>query len=199
MKPSAPALTETHILSRGHPGFGWQPMIPVFGAGPVTEGERDFYAALGWAMTQWQDVEYALALISDALAGGPQASGGREPARRPIGFETRLDAVDAAAQAALEGRRLETWNRLYKKLSDQASVRDELLHFSVIHTDPGRSRDGYPMHLQPGLERAAPAGRHGGDAPTYNTRQIMEKGRAFARLGDELLDFAKELGATIGR
>jgi len=166
----------------------------------LTESQRDVYAAVGRALTEWNHVEAALCrFYCQCLAPGP----GIYPASgfwAVVSFEAKLKMTDAIARACLDGhpRLLETWNALNNRLIGKNKNRNRVAHGSVWRTTWVNKDTGVEMtdvYLVPYFFQ---------DDDTVPPSQLFEDfdndPRERARLGiKELSDITDSFRAASGR
>jgi hypothetical protein len=116
---------------------------------PLSDEEERFYGALGKAITQWQEVEQALAMLF--LDAHTQDTWLRANVvfHSVLSFETRMDMVDAALKVSRSKAFLAKWEPLFKRCAKRAKRRNQLAHFT-LSVDPNR-RAGYRCHLRPSI------------------------------------------------
>ncbi len=161
-------------------------MTALIETGPFSEGDRDFYAAIGWALAQWQEVEHQLARLERHLVG---EEAGRSGVRPISGLQQQLANVDAGMRRVLDDDELARWGEVARRLRDKLADREQLLCFRIVATDPIESRDGFRLHVRPEPGLGGPDWR----APRYSTRQLMDWGQAFNYLAVELAEMAERL------
>jgi hypothetical protein len=146
--------------------------------------EERFYGALGKAVTQWQEVEQALAMIF--LDAHTQSTRLRANVifHTVLSFETRLDMVDAALKASRGTKFLAKWQTLFNRCSKRARRRNQLAHFGLM-VDPKR-RPGYRYHLRPSIFDLSGLYKRRRRPPELNTCQIIAVGNSFSTLAQEL-------------
>lgn len=155
-------------------------------------GERErFYAAIGFAISQWQHVEAALAGIFTSLTASSDDFASSAAFFAAVNFSVKLEMVDAAAEARLLTKRvlLQEWQKLSKEASSKATVRNNLAHFmSVVRIS---IRDKYRYYLEPSVFDPSNFGNE--KAQRYNYVNIENQARTFGELAQKLSDFAPKL------
>ena len=156
----------------------------------VQDQERLFFEQLGRAIGKWQLVEMQLFRVYARLARCESAEVASAAFHSIIGFRVRLEMTDAAAQTALTGERLSSWDSLRNRTNRQSKRRNLLAHFVVTY---GVNRPTLPEHgpfLQASaLERRSSAGTNGSP---YRRREDQGYGRriwAFKRRAQSLCGF----------
>jgi hypothetical protein len=100
---------------------------------PGEKREREFYAALGEAISAWQGVEAALFRVHLAVIG-PRNPGALAAAFHQMQtFNMKLQATDMAVRYALLGNEeiICEWESLVKKMNKKNERRNHLAHFMV--------------------------------------------------------------------
>ncbi len=162
----------------------------VIGPGPATEEQLRFYAALGWAVSQWASVEFWLKYIySRVTRGGGEAQASFDAV---FNFNAHINMINAAVQMRFRDSEdvLGRWTSLRNRCKKRAGARNELAHFTVVQTTPPLA-DGSSIFLQP--DDWLSILKHDGEPPKLVTKQIMERGTSFAKLANELEKFFNSL------
>jgi hypothetical protein len=122
----------------------------------VSESETSIYAAIGYALTKWAELELWLCQVfCEAVDPTPRsplfASSSDPPAGDAfwsiISFEAKLDMTNAAVERHLgETSRarhqelLKEWTRLNKRISEKSRKRNQLAHGSIFKMN---DKDGH--------------------------------------------------------
>ena len=95
--------------------------------------ERDFMESLGGAITGWQSVEQAVYTIYAHFMHGANVRLVSTSFFHIQSFESRALLTDRCAFFALSDDDLKTrWRDLYKRLTKQARIRNQIVHFAYI-------------------------------------------------------------------
>jgi hypothetical protein len=155
------------------------------------EEQERFYAALGKAITQWQLVEGALALVFCRLIGNQAFSSANMAFHAAISFTTKLEITNAAAISRLKtGPLWSEWTALHNKASRGNNKRNQLVH-SMLAVKPGRP--GYRYHLRPNVFDMRKTDRWAANPRAITEHQITAMGDSFEKLSSELIGFALKL------
>jgi hypothetical protein len=147
------------------------------------ERER-FYAVLGKAITQWQEVEAAISrLFLDAL-GVDAYWPANVSFHAAISFEVRLNMTDAALRATRGQAFMESWKPPYAKCLKRYKRRNQLAHFHLF-TDHAK-RSGYRILLSPSIFDGRAIQRWENKTPKLNGCQIVAIGNSFSTLSRNL-------------
>jgi hypothetical protein len=119
---------------------------------PKEDTVRDFYCALGQAISTWQSVESALLEVLRA-ATDPQVPGALNAAFHSLQFNGQLIATDAAVQFALRCNvytlaLTNRWDALRTKLDNKQKRRNALVHFAA-YNEPQQTREHEKVYLEP--------------------------------------------------
>jgi hypothetical protein len=147
----------------------------VVEAKPAILDERQrFYAAIGFAVSQWQHVEAALANILIFLVVAGDWFAANAAFFSSISFAGKLDMVDAAAQKHLLVQP--------DLLTEWGNLRD------AVRIAP---RDKYRLYLEPSILNTNNQGRD--TSPRYNFVNIEDAARSFGETAQRLMDFLPKL------
>ncbi len=103
----------------------------------ITQEEIDrerleFYAAVGRAMTSWQNVELRLFLIFETVMHpGPQKLS-HAAFRAARHFEPKLRITDAVIKALADGTITKEWEPIHSRVRRNNLKRNDLAHFSSV-------------------------------------------------------------------
>jgi hypothetical protein len=163
------------------------------------EEEKEFYMAIGKAITQWQEVEGKLAMIFSASMSGNQRTEKMHNAyanaafHTVLNFETKLGMTNSAIEMAhfslgyTDLKMLEAWHPLFNRASRRAKRRNELAHFQM-HYDWNR-KPGRRYYLRPNTMDMRAWMKFAGHPPERDTCLIRATGQSFEKLGLDLTAF----------
>jgi hypothetical protein len=154
---------------------------------PAISGERGrFYAAIGFAISQWQHVEVALANIFVSLTRSADGGAANAAFFSAISFSTKLDMVDAAARMRFFSHHLlPEWDTLYDVTHSKSKIRNNLAHFmSAIHVE---RQDKYRYYLQENVFDWNNFAKT--KSPRYNFVNIENEARSFGEIAQKLITF----------
>lgn len=114
------------------------------------ETESRFLATLGYAITQWANVEDALFKVFAKALCAKDEDLAAAAYYSQINFRSKLDMVDAVIHVKTQGPRLDEWNSLFRRLKKRAAERNILAHNALVHVAEGRPGD--VLHLVPKLK-----------------------------------------------
>jgi hypothetical protein len=164
----------------------------VVEAKPAILDERQrFYAAIGFAVSQWQHVEAALANILIFLVVAGDWFAANAAFFSSISFAGKLDMVDAAAQKHLlvQPDLLTEWGNLRDEALSKSKLRNNFAHYmSAVRIAP---RDKYRLYLEPSILNTNNQGRD--TSPRYNFVNIEDAARSFGETAQRLMDFLPKL------
>lgn len=165
-----------------------KPVGPINNLETLSDEHKRFYSAIGFAISQWQHVEVALAhtFISLVQAGDQGAANSAYFAA--INFSTKLDMVNAAAQMRIHSPLLDEWDSLYKEARSRSNVRNNLAHFMCVMRI--YKNDKYRYYLEPNILNLS---NLGAKSPRYNFLNIENEGRSFGEFAQRLMDFIPKL------
>ncbi len=99
----------------------------------VETARKEFFAALGEAISSWYWVELRLFYMISRLLGFKDIKAAGAAFSAVINFNARLSMVDAAFQTKTQDEGLHAdWNRLQKRLKKHARKRNNVAHLTVI-------------------------------------------------------------------
>jgi hypothetical protein len=150
----------------------------------LDEERERFYAALGKAITQWQEVEAAISRLFQDAMGIDAFWPASVSFHAVMSFEIRLDMTNAALQAIRGQLFMDSWRPLYAKCSKRYKRRNQLAHFHLFADEMRRS--GYRLHLAPSIFDGRAIQRWQNKAPRFNGCQIIAIGNSFSTLATSL-------------
>lgn len=165
----------------------------------LEEEEREFYAALGKAITQWQAIEEWLAMIFASAVGKQSADVTANAALHAvINFNTKLAMTSTAIEMlaflstferppGTESPMLMEWTTLRTRCEKRSGRRNELAHFAMERDD--KRKPGYRYRLQPNIIDMRAWMKHGGKPPQRTLCSIIAQGNSFQKLGSDLMAF----------
>jgi len=151
--------------------------------GILQEKIRSFYFAVGFAITQWQQVELALTQLFTLLLKS-DARATSAAFNSVLSFRTKLAMVRSAAAVQLKDNPLlDECISLCNRLEKKAQKRNQLAHFMVIqepveygHPAPEMDID---WSLRPTFFDGARERRYKRGAPRLTTNDVMNRANAF--------------------
>jgi len=171
-------------------------MFPYY---PDLEQIKEFYCALGMAISTWQHVEAALFLTFDR-AVVPGLQGAAASAFHALQHtQSKLNATDAAVQFALlqeadHARRevlLREWQVIRRKVNNRLERRNHLAHFEVVtYYEEPRAEDkirlipmAFDFRYAAGIKKPI----------EYRISNINNIAGSFQRVSQRLLKFLKKI------
>jgi hypothetical protein len=155
---------------------------------PAIPGERErFYAAIGFAISQWQHVEVALANIFISLTRSADGSAANAAFFSAINFSIKLDMVDAAARMRFFSHNpmLAEWDALFDLTHSKSKIRNNLAHFmSAIRVE---RQDKYRYYLEESVFDFNNIAKT--KSPRYNFANIEHEARSFGEIAQKLISF----------
>lgn len=166
------------------------------------EETRQFYHALGLAISRWQQVEVSLGQIFCCLLIGPARSGDATKPKAAnaayyaaLNFNVKLAMTHFAFQmhsGRMPKALRDEWKSLHNRIGKRAKERNELVHFIVGQISPPKK--GFRIFLFPNfLDPASPI-KHKGKDIAYNYEEITRRGASFDALAKDLNGFLRSLG-----
>lgn len=145
-----------------------QPMI-------FEQEEIEFYALIGRAISQWNNVEDALLRVFHASLIGAHFGPASSAFYAATAFSTKLDLTDAAIGFRLAGLSLHSeWSAektgLKRKLGRMSGQRNRLAHFHVYGAP--QAKPGKRFHLEPSIHNARTWAAVKDDVITIDARRI---------------------------
>lgn len=165
-------------------------MSPTSRSIPASAELDSLYRAIGFALSQWQFIEAALAKLYVFLLRNN--NGAAHTSFFAIGnFYSQLEVVNAAAQQTLMQQKplLTEWEGLYTRLDRHRKVRNNLAHFSLIVR--GDLTEKHVYYLQPTWFDIAHLSEPN---PTrYHFKDINSIAVTFEQTSREIENFAKKI------
>lgn len=151
---------------------------------PTDPDIDEFLHALSAAILTWQKVEQNVFLIFNLLLGPHQNPNVLSAAYHSVvNLNSRLGMINAAAAVALaESPLLKDWEKLRKRIGQNAARRNILVHFTLHeHIDANGRKT---LRMLPSIFDARDRGE-----TDYDINQIVSWRRAFIELSNSLENF----------
>jgi hypothetical protein len=159
---------------------------------------KEFYQAIGIALTAWQMVESALYLIFERSIVPKRPGSAGCAFHAPQHSKTQLAMADAAVRFAFfsadEEKRndlIERWDKLRRKVDKKLTIRNHFAHFHAM-TYFDQQIENERILLEPGIYdfRFAVGIR---ERKKYGINEIRTSAETFRKLSDDLYAFVKEI------
>ena len=168
----------------------------------ASEKLKEFYFAVGVAITLWQSVEFELTQLFCILVRAEDGAASAVFNAVPS-FPTKLRMVKAAAAVRLTKSNLfEPCIKLCKHLEAVAKKRDQLAHFTLIKELPNE-RDleklakGLDLYLAPTPFDGARNWRHKGNPPRLKLAEIRSRATEFNDVSEKIRGFSEQVEAAL--
>lgn len=173
-------------------------LAPPFG-GPGADDEmyyeeKEFYYALGRAISKWADIENNLFLLYQRIINSENRFGMSASYFSIVNFSNKLDMVNKVLRASFyENEMVEKWERLFDRIRSNNIHRNHIAHFSTTFNNLNKS--GHTIYLSPSISNinAAIAGKTLSKKFTYNTERLEELVPVFSQLAKDIHLFVIEL------
>lgn len=172
------------------------PSLPGLAVDDINVEKTAFYNALGYAITQWAHVEYAVFLVFGTCLKNVDREAASATFYAIENFRSKLQSVNNLVQLRIAGTELfETWsqkNGLFQRIQGTQRIRNKLAHFTVI-TSLDR-KPGWRVRLVPNYynamnpDPARPNAQEG-----FVLRDLKGMVRTFGSLGENLEAFAHNI------
>src|SRR5690349_15143958 len=111
----------------------------------ASEKLQKIYFSVGFAITQWQQVELALTQLFCILMSPRKSAAASAALAAVLNFRTKLDIVDSTAYVAVGKTPLfAEWTTLYNALRRKAAKRNDIAHFMLYQKAVVHSPDAIP-------------------------------------------------------
>ena len=152
--------------------------------------EKEFYYALGRAISQWADVEERLYLLYQKIINSDNFFGMSASYFSIINFSNKLDMVDKVLRASyFDDKILKKWDKISDRIRTKNIHRNHLAHYSTTFNN--LKKPGDRIYLSPSISNinAALAKKTLSKKHTYNTRRLEELVPVFAKLAKDIHNF----------
>lgn len=166
-----------------------------------SDKEDEFYRALGFAITQWNQIEHLIFSIFRVFMACENWHTASAVFFTVQNTKARVEITNAAAHIALSGTPpvLQEWAGIAEVLRDKAAIRNKLAHFIVVYQVSAKGDKGISTpYLQPSfldiLQDAQPTRtRKRTQKPKYNASRIIKFGEDFTKVSLNLHAFHLKL------
>jgi len=169
-------------------------LTPPFG-GPGADDEmyyeeKEFYYALGRAVSQWADVEDRLYLLYQKIINSDNFFGMSASYFSNINFSNKFDMVDKVLRAShYDESILKEWGKISERIRKKNIHRNRIAHYSTTFNN--LKKPGERIYLSPSVSNinAALAKNTLSEKHTYTTRKLEELVPVFSKLASDIHDF----------
>lgn len=158
--------------------------------------QREFYEALGRAISQWAMVEDAIYHTFRTIIDPGDWVGAAAAFHAVINANTKLDMIDAAISVSKKhAARHDDWITLHNKIRKRSSRRAKLAHWTVIQNSAEATDGGALIYLEPPTYDFTAKSDERGQRERIGIKRIIEWTNGFARLAMEVDAFWRQLSS----
>ena len=168
---------------------------------------RDFYVAVGHAVTSWQDVELWLEQVFRVVVAGAHDSRAAGAAfYAVVNFRTKLEMTSAAIEFGLDDDWQEKWGTLERSLKGASEQRNWIVHYRLFQEmddeaieaaiASGRPLPGEWYVMRSHIFRRMRDRRRGREPNQVTLKDLEDAARTFRETSEALRTFYEELRAS---